>query len=111
LQARGIERRDAAVVELDGELDHFLVFRLVVRMRDMLRARGGAFLAIQNVGARDFLLAVTHQRQLDLVLDVLDVEGAAVGLTSRQGRDHEIGQMLDRFMYPRRSRGLPALDR
>ena len=110
-QARGVERRYAAVVELDGKLDNFLVFRPVVRMRNMLRARGGAFFAIEHIGARNFLLAVTHQRQFYLVLDVFDVKGAAIGLTSCQGRNHEVGQLLDGFMYPRRSRGLATFDR
>ena len=43
-----------------------------------------ALLAVQHVGARDVVLAGAHQRQFDLVLDVFDVEGAAVRLAAHQ---------------------------
>jgi hypothetical protein len=46
----------------------------------LARALLRALLAIEHVGARDFVLAAAHQRQLDLVLDFLDVDGAAFRL-------------------------------
>ncbi len=37
----------------------------------------GALLAIEHIGARDLVVLAAHQRQFDLILHVLDVEGAA----------------------------------
>ena len=54
----------------------------------LLRALLRALLAVEHVGARDFVLAGAHQRELDLVLDVLDVERAALGLAAHQRADH-----------------------
>ena len=46
-----------------------------------------ALLAIEHVRARDFVLAAAHQRELDLVLDFLDVDRAALGLAPHQRGD------------------------
>ena len=70
-----------------------------------------ALFAVQHVGARDFVLARAHQRQFDLVLDVLDVEGAAVGGAPQQGGGHLAGDGLDQLADARRRRGLSALHR
>ena len=43
---------------------------------------------------RDIMLTGAHQRQLNLVLDIFYMEGAAIGLTPSQGADHSIGQLL-----------------
>jgi hypothetical protein len=56
------------------------------------RAFGSAAFAVEHVGARDVVLARAHQRQLDLVLDVLDVQHAAVGQAAGEGADHGIGE-------------------
>jgi hypothetical protein len=39
----------------------------------------GAPLAVKHIGARDVVLLCAHQTQLNLVLHVLDREGAAAG--------------------------------
>ena len=57
-----------------------------------LRAFLRALFAIQHVGARDFVLAAAHQRELDLVLDFLDVDRAAVGLALHQRGDDGVGE-------------------
>ena len=78
-------------------------------------ALGRAFfrlpLAVQHVGPRDLLVAIAHQRQLDLVLDILDHEGAAAGLAPLEVVHHLAGQALDGFMHARGSRGLAAFHR
>ena len=43
--------------------------------------------AVQHVGARDLVLAAAHQAELDLVLHVLDVEGAAARARAQQRAD------------------------
>jgi hypothetical protein len=40
------------------------------------------FFTIQNVRTRDIVLARAHQRQFDLILDVFDMEGAAMRLAT-----------------------------
>ena len=64
-----------------------LRFRVLLR-----RAFGSAAFAVEHVGARDVVLARAHQRQLDVVLDVLDVQHAAVGQAAGEGADHGIGE-------------------
>ncbi len=71
----------------------------------------GALFAVEHVGARDLLLAVAHQREFDLVLDILDVEGAALGLAPGQRGDHHVGQLGDGLVDAARGRRLAALDR
>ena len=87
-----------------------------------VRLRGGAlrFLlqaaffhvlgAVQHVGARHVMLARAHQRQLDLVLHVLDMEGAARWLAAHQGRDHAGGQLLNHVAHTCRFLTLVAVD-
>jgi hypothetical protein len=53
-----------------------------------------ALLPVEHVGPGHFVLAGAHQGQFHLVLDVLDVEGAAVGLAPDQGGHHVVGQVL-----------------
>ncbi len=49
-----------------------------------------------------------HQRQLDLVLDLLDVEGAAGFAAAGQSHNHLLRQLFDDLMHaPRRSRPSP----
>ena len=48
-----------------------------VALWPLLGALLGALLAIQHIGAGDLVVFAAHQSQFDLVLDVLDVEGAA----------------------------------
>ncbi len=56
------------------------------------------------------VFAVAHQRQFDLVLDVLDVHRAAVGQAAGQGADDGLGQPGDDLAHPRGHGALAALD-
>ena len=82
-----------------------------VPRRIFLRPRLGALLAIEHVGARHVVLARAHQRQLHLVLDVLDVEGAALRLAAHQRADHGMGQPGHQLADARRGRALAAVHR
>ena len=62
-------------------------------LRLCVRALLRALLAVEHVGARDFVLAAAHQRELDLVLDLLDVDRAAFGLALHQRRDDGVGEL------------------
>jgi hypothetical protein len=66
--------------------------------------------AVQHVGAGHIMLARTHQSQLDLVLDVFNMEGAAGGLAAHQCRDDVGGQLLDHLAHARRGRTLATVD-
>jgi hypothetical protein len=68
----------------------------------------GALLAVQHVVARDLVLAGAHQRQLDLVLDVLDVHRAATGHVAGQRLHHLRGQRLHRLVDARAGGGIAA---
>ena len=58
----------------------------------------GAFVAVEHIVARDLVLTGAHQGQFHLVLDVLDVYGAAARQAPGQGRDHLLGQFTDPVM-------------
>ena len=47
-------------------------------------------------------MLAAHQRQLDLVLNVLDMEGAPLADPARQRSDDFGGQLLHHFMHPAR---------
>ena len=57
------------------------------------------------------MLTRAHQRQLDLVLNVLNMEGTAAGLAPREGSDDVFGKRNNQFADARRSRALTAFDR
>ena len=77
----------------------------------LLRPGPGALLAVEHVGARHVVLARAHQRELDLVLDVLDMEGPALRLAAQQRAEHRVGQAGDQLADARRGRALRAVDR
>ena len=81
--------------------------RLVLFLQAQLRA----LLAVQHIRARHVVLARAHQRELDLVLDVLDVERAALRLAAHQRRDHRVGQRGHELADPRGGRSLSAVHR
>jgi hypothetical protein len=67
-----------------------------VRLRVRVVLRGAllrALLAVEHVRARGLVLAAAHQRELDLVLDLLDVDRAAVGLALDQRADDGLGEV------------------
>jgi hypothetical protein len=73
----------------------------------------GAFLraavAVQHVGARDVVVAAAHQAEFDLVLHVLDVEGAAARTRTHQRADDGLREHVDGFAHAGRSRALRAV--
>ncbi len=83
-----------------------------MRLLDGVTGRGagpGVLLAVEHVGAGDLLLAAAHQRQLDLVLDVLDVQGAAVGHAAQEGVLDRLGGLADEVADPGGGGGVVAL--
>ena len=85
-QAQQVERLAHAVVHhmQDGLLVGF--FGLCLRCA-LLRT----LFAVQHIGASDFVFAGAHQRQLDLILNFLDMNRAAFGLDAHQCAHHCIG--------------------
>jgi ribonucleoside-diphosphate reductase alpha chain len=59
----------------------------------------GPLVAVEHVGAGDLVVLAAHQSQLDLVLDVLDVEGSARIATPRERGDHLAGKLLDHLVH------------
>jgi hypothetical protein len=56
------------------------------------------------------MLAGTHQRQFDLILNVFDVHCAAAGLTTHQCAHDLVGQLRNQFAHAGRSGALAAID-
>jgi hypothetical protein len=77
----------------------------------LLRPDLRALLAVEHVGARDVVLAGAHQRELHLVLDVLDVEGAALRLAAHQRPDRRLGEPRNQLSDARRGGSLSAVHR
>ena len=71
----------------------------------------GAALAVEHVGAGDFVVAAAHQAQFDLVLHVFDVKGAAAGSRAHQCAHHRLGQAVDGFAHAGRCGTLGAMHR
>jgi hypothetical protein len=101
-----VERLLHALVD-DVDRDLGLLCVLLVLLRGALLR---AALAIQHVRACGFVLAAAHQRELDLVLDLLDVDRAALGLALDQRRDDRFGQHADLLADTRAGRALAAVD-
>ncbi len=72
----------------------------------LLRPRLRPLLAVQHVRAGDVVLARAHQRELDLVLDVLYMEGAALRLAAHERADRRLGERADELADARRGRAL-----
>jgi hypothetical protein len=68
-----------------------------------LGALPGPFLPIKHIGARDLVMFAAHQRQLDLVLHVLDVKCAALTDPSGQRANDVAGEFFDGLVHPARS--------
>ncbi len=54
------------------------------------------------------MLARAHHRELDLVLHILDVEGAARGLAAHERLHHGLGERLHLVAHTRARRGIAA---
>ncbi len=68
-------------------------------------------LAIQHVGTRHFVVATAHQPEFDVVLHVLDVEGAAARARAQQRAHHGLGQRVHGLAHARRGCPLRAVHR
>ncbi len=55
------------------------------------------FFTVQHIVTRGFVFAGTHHGQFDLVLDVFDVDRAAIFHVSEQSEMHLFGQLLNGF--------------
>jgi len=67
--------------------------------------RSRALLAIEHVRPRHLVLARAHHRELDLVLDVLDMEGAARRMAAHERLDHGLSECLHLVAHARARRG------
>jgi hypothetical protein len=92
-------------------LDDVQVGRLHDGRRTLARTLLRSTLAVQHVGARHLVMAAAHQAEFDLVLHVLDVEGAAARAAAQQGAHDAAGELLDRLAHAGRSRALRAVHR
>ena len=70
-----------------------------------------AALAVQHIGTCHFMVAAAHQAQLHLVLNILDVEGAAARAAAQERAHHTLGQCVDRLAHAGRCRTLGAVHR
>ena len=94
-QPRGIERDLRAVRQ--RHMQRRLGRRLGRLGGLLLGALPGALVAIQHIGARHLVVLAAHQRQFDLVLHVLDMEGAAFarsGATARRRLPRSVARRL-----------------
>ena len=80
------------------------------RRHQLVGTRLGMLLAVEHIGAGDPLVFAAHQRQLHLVLHVLDVEHPAVLGPSGERHHDFAGQLLDDLVHPARRGRLVALD-
>jgi hypothetical protein len=69
-----------------------------------------ALFAVEDVGACHVVLARAHQRELDLVLDVFNMEGAAARLAAHERVDDVLGQVRDHRADAGRGGALRAVD-
>ena len=79
-------------------------------LRCFLRAGFRPLLPVEHVRTCDLVRTRAHERQLDLVLDVFDVERSARGLPARQRAHDGLGERRDQLTDPRGRCALPAFD-
>jgi hypothetical protein len=104
-QAVAVERHAAVAVD---HVQHRLFGRRIDGVL-LLRTFGGTLLAVEHVGAGDVMLRRAHQRQFDLILDVFDMEGAAVRQAAHQRIDDRSREHGDLLAHTRRRSALPAV--
>ncbi|MNQ17515.1 hypothetical protein D3C85_305310 [compost metagenome] len=104
LQAAEVERALLAVGQGDADarvrLGHFAAGAALALL--------GAGFTVDHVVAGDLLLAGAHQGQFDLVLDFLDVDGAAGRHATLEGGGDLLGQARDGVVDARRRGGIAA---
>ncbi len=105
LQAAHVQRLLAAIGAGDADAR--------VRLGDVAATAGalaldGLGFAVDHVVTGNLLLAGTHQGQFDLVLDFLDMDGAAGGHATAEGGGDLLGQARDGVMDARGSGSVTA---
>jgi hypothetical protein len=92
-------------------VDHMQRRRLGCRLFLLAGALLGAFLAVQHIGTGDLVVPPAHQAELDVILHVFDVKGAATRARTHQRPDHRLGQAVHHLAHTRRGSTLGAMDR
>ena len=92
------EHRTDELYGLHADWDN--VAGLLRRVDLALRTRRRTLFAVENVGTRYFLLAVTHQCEFDLVLDIFDMDGPTRGHPALEGGRDLVGQLGYRLVDP-----------
>ena len=67
--------------------------------RGLARALLRPLLPVENVSAGDLMVAAAHQAQLNMVLHVFNMEGAAAGARAHQCPGDLVGQCLHRLAH------------
>jgi len=80
------------------------------RLAGLAGALLGAFLAVEHIGARDFVVSAAHQAQFHLILHVFNMEGAPARARAQQSADHGLGQLVDGFAHAGRGCALRAVN-
>jgi hypothetical protein len=112
--ARGLDQRLQAAASSGTRLPRSVTISTgsaLATDRALLGALLRAPLAIEHVGAGDLVVAAAHQAELDLVLHVFYMEGAAAGARAQQRPDHRFGQTVDGLANACRGRALGAVNR
>lgn len=103
-----VERRQTAVPCLDVHRRNGSDLHKFSRRCAFARA----LFAIKDVSSRNFVVFAAHQRKLDLILDLFDMERAALSAAARQRRNDLLSQFLDGLVNaPRCSRAPPSTAR
>jgi hypothetical protein len=85
-------------VDLGARLLHPLGRRLgLLLLRTLFLPLG----AVQHISTRHIMLARAHQREFDLILNVLDMEGTASRLTTHHRAHHALRKLLNQFAHTR----------
>ena len=87
------------------------------RLRHIGRARCAGrpflrpFFPIQDIGPGHLMFTRTHQRQLNLILNIFDMERSTGGLVTHQRVHHTAGHLLDQLANAGTGSTLPTRDR
>ena len=95
-QAINIERHARAIAQRHMQLR---LGRYLDRLGGgLFSALALTFVTIKHIGAGDLVMLAAHQREFDLILHILDVEGAPLADPARQRAHHFVRQLLDHLV-------------
>ena len=103
MQATQIQRLAAAVGQ--GDVQRRVRFD---RLAGLTLTR--VLFAVKDVGARDLLFTGAHQGQLDLILDLFDMQGAAGGHAALEGGGDGLSQLVHGLVNTAGCGGLAAFN-